>query len=115
MRARRLVGLGVALVVVAVIGGNAAGPVTWGRSPGGPAVEGVEGRSIYLAQCAACHGADRAGLVGPSLRPERLVEGDAHYLRVIRDGRPGTAMPAWGGVLTEEQIAAVLRFLREGA
>jgi mono/diheme cytochrome c family protein len=39
--------------------------------------------------------------------------GEATLRAVIREGRPGTAMPAWGERLSEAEIEELIRFLRE--
>ena len=60
---------------------------------------------VYSRHCAACHGADRLGAIGPALLPENL-----RRLRkkaasgVIANGRVATQMPAFGDTLTELEI-----------
>ena len=43
----------------------------------------AHGRSIYLAQCAACHGRDGAGQIGPSLRNESARRNDAAVRAIV--------------------------------
>ena len=44
--------------------------------------------ALYQQHCAACHGAQRTGLMGPALLPESLERTrPAEVLRVIREGR----------------------------
>src|SRR6185437_4391494 len=74
----------------------------------------AEGRAVYEARCASCHGARGLG-DGPAaagLRPAPPAIGDASVMhgvapamvyRVISTGVAGTAMPAWGGTLTPQQ------------
>jgi cytochrome c oxidase cbb3-type subunit 3/ubiquinol-cytochrome c reductase cytochrome c subunit len=66
--------------------------------------------ALYATNCAGCHGAD--GTLGPAPPLNdplflRIVP-DAVLHDVIRDGRPGTLMPAFieqkGGTLTEAQV-----------
>jgi putative heme-binding domain-containing protein len=74
----------------------------------------ARGKSVYDQNCTACHGANGgAGEIGPAivysgtttaLRGERS---DADILAVIRHGVPGTAMPAWTGKLSDEDIASI--------
>lgn len=54
--------------------------------------------------CAACHGPDLAGDVGPSLVDigNKLTVDEVEA--IINNGRHGTSMPAWSGTLTGEQI-----------
>ena len=70
-----------------------------------------QGKAVYDKHCTACHGANAgAGERAPAiviagattLRGERS---DAQILTIIRDGIPGTAMPAWGARLSADEIA----------
>jgi len=74
----------------------------------------VDGRAVYAARCASCHG-DRGLGDGPAaagIRPPPPAIGDPSVMRgvspallyrVVSAGVPGTAMPAWGETLTAEQ------------
>jgi ubiquinol-cytochrome c reductase cytochrome c subunit len=49
----------------------------------------ARGRSIYLAQCAACHGREGAGgQVGPSLRNESARRNDAAVRAIVLNPEP---------------------------
>ena len=67
---------------------------------------------LYNVNCAACHGGDRLGAIGPALLPENL-----HRLRnksaalVISHGRPSTQMPAFGESLTSRQISSLVKYI----
>lgn len=92
--------------------------------------EGQEGHVVVLGQdeqlfagrtaaeefqdsCSGCHGPDRRGAIGPALLPERLTESDHFYFETIKDGRPGTVMPAWGEQgLTEKEIWMLVGYIR---
>ena len=73
---------------------------------------------LYASNCAGCHGANGSG--GLALRladPVYLaIADDPTIRRVIATGVPGTAMPAFastsGGMLTAEQIDAIVRGMR---
>lgn len=75
--------------------------------------------SLYGTNCAGCHGADgRLGPARPLNDPLYLaVASDEDLQQVIARGVPGTTMPAFaiseGGTLTDEQIAALVREMRE--
>jgi cytochrome c oxidase subunit 2 len=74
----------------------------------------VLGRQVFQDNCARCHGGNGQGGAGPKLSDGRVVEhfpDPAQEEQVIRNGRG--AMPAWDKKLTDEQIAAVLRYTRE--
>jgi len=87
--------------------------------PGGGPVpevqEASDGALLFQTYCAACHGFQGEGRIGPALNAAgRVPRMDEATLReIIQQGRPGTAMPAWGGRLSEEEIEALIRFLRE--
>jgi cytochrome c oxidase cbb3-type subunit 3 len=81
----------------------------------------TDGAKLYERYCALCHGKDAKGYAAdnaPSLVSERFLESatDAFIATAIRNGRPNTAMAAYGtargGALEEPQITALVRFLR---
>jgi mono/diheme cytochrome c family protein len=79
------------------------------------------GNKVYQDRCALCHGPEGKG-EGPAAaalnpKPRNHTDGaymnsrtDAQLLEVIRHGKGG--MPAWGGVLSETEIQAVLKHVR---
>lgn len=81
----------------------------------------VQGAETFQSTCASCHG-ERGygnGVASSSLnpKPKNLVElkeqvGDDYLFWKISDGSLGTAMLAWKGILTEEQIWQLVRFIR---
>lgn len=87
-----------------------------------PAIAGLtpmqrRGEALFQANCAFCHGADGTGRnwIGQFMEPHArdLTQLDGRTLPVarlratIRDGMPGTSMPAWGSVLRRNEIDAV--------
>ena len=68
---------------------------------------------IYKQHCAACHGDQRTGMMGPALLPESLARiRDAEVHRVISQGRHATQMPGFSTVLTGAEIAALAKWVR---
>jgi cytochrome c55X len=66
-----------------------------------------------IHDCGSCHGLRLEGGLGPALTPERMRRRSPEYLRdAIRDGIPGTAMPPWGPLLSEADIAYLAAVLR---
>jgi len=69
---------------------------------------------IFARECVKCHG-DR-GMGGPNVsigNPELLgTATNAFLFRAIRDGRPGTAMPAFGPTLGDKGVDDVVAHLR---
>nr|WP_222622509.1 cytochrome D1 domain-containing protein [Ramlibacter albus] len=64
--------------------------------------------TLFATHCAACHGAQRLGGMGPALLPQSLERLRApEALKVIREGRPASQMPGFADKLAPEQIAAL--------
>ena len=70
---------------------------------------------LYNNHCMNCHGAGMAGGSAPSMLDDewRYGRGDAVLADVIRAGRPGDGMPAFEELLSEEEIRAMVIFIRE--
>ncbi|MFP5505105.1 MAG: c-type cytochrome [Gammaproteobacteria bacterium] len=75
----------------------------------------AELRHLLTQDCGSCHGMTMKGGLGPALLPANL-DGKPDELLVISilDGRPGTAMPPWRGLLTEAEAQWLVEQLREG-
>jgi nitrite reductase (NO-forming)/hydroxylamine reductase len=82
---------------------------------GAVAPEYYDGKSIpeYFADaCGGCHGSNRQGATGPALIPGRLAAADDFYFDVIKNGSPGTIMPAWGDLgLSDEEAWGLVGFI----
>jgi putative membrane protein len=76
-----------------------------------------EGARVYARYCVACHQSDGRGrngtLAADFATTDRLTQSDAQLLRSIAEGVPGSAMPAFGALLSEAQRRAVLTHVRE--
>jgi len=73
------------------------------------------GENVYAAQCATCHQADGQGLAPgfPALAGSEFAKRPLNdYIEVVLHGREGTAMQAWGNMLSEADIAAALTYTR---
>ena len=79
-----------------------------------------QGEEIFKTNCEMCHGPQGHGdgPAGQALdpRPRNLAElqtkaGDDFLFWRIREGKPGTSMVAWKGILTDEQIWQVISFI----
>ena len=83
-----------------------------------PADEIVDFNVLYAKNCSGCHGADgRLGPAPPLNDPLFLaIVPDDVLKSVVRDGRPGTLMPAFaqdkGGTLTAAQVHALANGLK---
>jgi putative heme-binding domain-containing protein len=78
----------------------------------------AQGEQVYNQNCISCHGPNGgAGEIGPEIIhdlsvPLRGELNDNQILDVIRNGAPGTVMPAWNGKLADDDILKIGAFLR---
>lgn len=77
------------------------------------AADPTNGAQLYNRHCATCHG-DRGRPTMPGLpdfaRGERLLQADVKLVSAIKDGRG--VMPAYRGLLTDDEILDVIAHLR---
>ncbi len=91
---------------------------------------GVSGEAVYKERCAYCHGAEGRGDGAPgahlTVKPRDLTSGvykirstesgslptDADIMRSISAGLPGSSMPAFKGVIPDDEIAAVITHIK---
>lgn len=73
-----------------------------------------KGEQVYKMFCASCHGPEGAGLVGPNLTDKEILHGDKieDIIKVIKNGIPGKAMPAWGSILQPDQVKDAAEFVK---
>ncbi len=93
---------------------------SWGappRSSSQTSGDPDRGAEVYAATCAACHGTDGEGGLGPRLNPNDFVAGtgDADLLAFLGAGRPGTPMAGFAGRLSDRELADVVALLRAWA
>jgi len=75
----------------------------------------TQGESVYAAQCATCHLADGSGLAPafPALAGSPIVTGPLNqHINLVLNGKEGTAMAAWGNILSATDLAAALTYTR---
>jgi cytochrome c oxidase subunit 2 len=75
----------------------------------------ARGAKVFAANCAACHQADGKGLAPavPALDGSPVVLGkQAGQIELVLEGKPGTAMAAFGRMLSDAELAAVVTFTR---
>lgn len=87
-----------------------------GAADGGPSpARAAELVNLVRQDCGSCHGLRFKGGLGPALLPEALAGRDRESLkRVILDGRPGTPMPPWRGLITEPEAGWIVDQLAAG-
>jgi mono/diheme cytochrome c family protein len=127
--------VGVGLLILAACGGNGSStseenenatlsPVAAEyaglTNPLGPEAADA-GAEVFRTNCATCHGPQGHGdgPAGQSLVPKprnlatlQTSAGDDFLFWRIREGKPGTSMVAWKGILTDEQIWQTVAFIR---
>ncbi len=108
----------IAMLLLAACGGGdgpqgagGSSPVPTGRQAQDPQL--VDGRRVFVASCARCHGARGEGRIGPRLAgrvAERFPDVD-DQISFVTEGKG--LMPGFGNLLTDEEIEAVVRYERE--
>ncbi len=80
-----------------------------------PTAQSTSGATVYANLCQACHMEDARGAVGaaaiPPLAGNKHLAAHAYPIFVVLYGRG--AMPALGGILSDDQIAGVLNYVRQ--
>ena len=73
----------------------------------------VAGRSLFSTACSRCHGAEGVGggTGGnvPSIR--NYADGQEKFLRIVLQGKRGTPMAPFKGILTEAEILSIYHYL----
>lgn len=74
------------------------------------------GKAVYEKNCQGCHGRAGQGVGGatPSLAdPARMSAlTDQDLFEAVTKGRPGTGMPSWNSILSEQDRRNVVGYLR---
>jgi len=71
------------------------------------------GKSVFMTNCAACHGQEGQGAVGPNLTDEYWLHGgDVNEIfKTIKFGVPAKGMVPWQGKLTKDQMLEVSSYI----
>ena len=75
----------------------------------------ARGEKVYAANCVACHQATGKGAppAFPALDGSKLVTGSKNdQIALVLNGKPGTAMAAFGKQLNDTELAAVITYTR---
>lgn len=75
----------------------------------------AKGQGIFETQCASCHQKNGQGMppAFPSLVDSQIVQGSlGGLIHTVKFGQPGTAMSAFGNMLSDSDLAAVITYVR---
>ena len=75
----------------------------------------AQGKAGYDKNCAACHQVTGLGIppVFPALKDSPIALGDIQlHSEIVINGKPGTAMAAFGEQLTPTELAAIITYER---
>lgn len=121
-------GIGV-LISVAVFGLTERGAVAQ-PGPAAASASGTPGKNVYDAHCVECHGTSGKGDGPASMtlvpRPRDFTSGrykihstetgslpsDDDLVRTVRQGLNGSSMPAWDKILSDDDIVAVVQYIK---
>lgn len=95
-----------ALLGVAIVALVAGVTSALAQAPAAP----VDGAEVFANVCAGCHGAEGQGGFGPALTENPDIGDNALVINQILNG--GEMMPALAGQLTDDQIVAVVTYIR---
>jgi len=78
----------------------------------------ADGAAVFKAKCAMCHGADGSGSTGmgksmglkPLSGPDVQTMSDADLTALVSNGKG--KMPAYKGKLSDDEISAVVKYVR---
>ena len=81
----------------------------------GPAPDA--GGDLFKQKCAMCHGADGKGyaaLKTPDFTDPKVQASlkDEEITKIIKNGKPGTAMPPFKDSLSDDQIKSLVGYIR---
>ncbi len=77
--------------------------------------ESEDGKRLFVANCAPCHGPDGNAIAGVDFGHGkfRRASSDRDVPEIIKSGIPGTAMPAFSNELSEVEIKRIAAYLHD--
>jgi mono/diheme cytochrome c family protein len=114
-RAVSALAISAALLLLPVMAGaqSAALPSSPALSPGFRFIES-SGEDLFANVCRGCHMSDARGAAGagtyPSLADNGKLAASGYPVAVVVNGQRG--MPAFGAMMSDDQVAAVVNYLR---
>lgn len=95
-------------------GGSSFSPVELESSLA--AADVSNGLAAFKAKCAACHGNQLEGGIGPNLTDEFWLHGKGgagDIAKTINQGVPEKGMPKWEGMMSRNELFAVVKLILE--
>ena len=74
-----------------------------------------KGKGLYNTKCASCHQINGEGPAPafPALKGSAMALGPVGpHIDIVLNGKPGSAMPPWKGLLNDLEIAAIVTYER---
>lgn len=100
--------------VVFALAGSAASADSGGAIAAADRFPQQDGAALYAAICQGCHMPDAGGAVGagayPALAADRKLESARYPVYLVVYGHK--AMPGFGGVLADDQVATIVNYIR---
>jgi cytochrome c oxidase cbb3-type subunit 3 len=74
----------------------------------------ASGAELYATVCAACHGDQGQGLIGPNLTDAYAVHSmeNTNVYSIIAAGLPEAGMPPWEAVFSAEEMGALVAYVQ---
>ena len=119
----RMLTLGMILFASAIFSACGTNEPPKKEEPLSPPVVQFDAKSFFQTSCAPCHGPKGLG-DGPAAsalpnKPANLIlpatqkKNDTELAKIISEGKQEKGMPPWKNALKEEEIEAVVKYLRE--
>ena len=103
------------IAIAALVAPAVAGAADVPQMSSGYVFAQKEGKALYAASCQGCHMANGEGARGagfyPKLAGNPLVQIPEYIVHRVANGYRG--MPAFAGMMSDEQIAAVATYVRQ--
>lgn len=74
----------------------------------------MNGKMVFDSKCAACHGQEGQGVIGPNLTDRFWLHGQGQrkdIIHIIAKGVVEKGMPAWDGMISENEMLAVTGYV----